>query len=70
MNYPYDLALAIDELMPAARYRGSLTANTKAAFDRLNWDKETRRPLPTWEEVHAKALEIKTRVNNSSIGGS
>jgi len=40
------LALAIEKLIPAAKYFGSVTANTKVAYTKLVW-KDTR-PKPTW----------------------
>ncbi len=44
-----DIALGIEALLPAAQYFGSTTANTKEAFDNLNWQDE--RPKPTWKQV-------------------
>jgi len=44
-----DIALGIESLLPAAEYFGSTTANTKEAFDNLNW--LDPRPKPTWADV-------------------
>lgn len=44
-----DLALAIDQLIPGARYSGSCTANDYAAFIALIW--EDQRAKPTWEQL-------------------
>jgi hypothetical protein len=44
-----DIALGIEALLPAAEYFGSVTANTKASFDDLNW--LDQRPKPTWKQV-------------------
>lgn len=48
---PLDVAAALDFLVHAAEYTGSLTANTKEAYDALNWQDE--RPKPTWEAIQA-----------------
>jgi len=44
-----DVALAIESLVPAAKYFGSTTDNTKECFDALNWLDE--RPNPTWKQL-------------------
>jgi hypothetical protein len=44
-----DIALGIETLLPTAQYFGSLTANTKEAFDELVWQDE--RTKPTWKQV-------------------
>lgn len=46
-----DLALAIDALVPAARYGGATTANDRAAFDALDWTDQRRKP--TWDQIVA-----------------
>lgn len=46
-----DVAAALDFLVHAAEYEGSLTANTKDAYDALNW--QDARPKPSWEEIEA-----------------
>ena len=46
-----DVALAIDALVPAAQYGGSVTANTEAAYNAIRW--EDARPKPTWAEIVA-----------------
>lgn len=46
-----DVAIAIEGLLPAAQFGGSLTANSKAAFDALAWT--DARPKPTWAQVTA-----------------
>lgn len=51
-----DIALTIHELVPGAAYFGSVTANTKEAFDGIRWMDE--RPKPTWAEMEAKWLEL------------
>ena len=46
-----DVAYALDQLIPAALYRGSLTANTEAAYDAITWlDGRTK---PSWSEIIA-----------------
>ena len=44
-----DLALAIEALLPAAKYFGSTSENNKQCFDDLNWQDE--RVKPTWKQV-------------------
>lgn len=44
-----DIALGIEQLLPAAEYLGSTTANTKECFDNLNWLDE--RSKPTWKQI-------------------
>ena len=44
-----DLALAIEKLVPAAKYGGSTTANTKDQYDGLRW--EDVRLKPAWKEI-------------------
>lgn len=46
-----DYALLIEICCPAAKYRGSLTANTRAAYDAIVWLDE--RPKPTDAELAA-----------------
>ncbi|GEM_PF-4577483 len=46
-----DVALAIDGLVPAAKYGGSVTDNSKKSFDALLW--EDARPKPTWGSITA-----------------
>lgn len=52
-----DIALAIENLLLAAKYGGSTTSNTKEQFDALRWEDE--RPKPTWSEVVASWEQIK-----------
>lgn len=49
-----DIALALDYLVPAAKYSGSLTANTQAAYDKITWTDS--RPKPTWAQLTAVDL--------------
>ena len=46
-----DVATALETLVPAAKYGGSLTANTREAFDALRWEDD--RPKPSWDDVEA-----------------
>lgn len=48
-----NVALALDALVPGAAYRGSLTANTRTAFDALVWEDD--RTKPSWAQVEAWA---------------
>jgi len=49
MKKPMDVSLAIEKLLPAASYNGSLTANTETAYSCLRWKDERKKP--TWEEL-------------------
>jgi hypothetical protein len=51
-----DVALAIDALVPAAQYRGSVTANTEQAYQAIVWLDE--RPKPTWAAVEEVTLQV------------
>lgn len=44
-----DIALALDILVPAAKYGGSLTAGTKASYDKLRWEDD--RTKPSWGQI-------------------
>jgi len=50
-----DVALAIEKLVPHAVYYGSVTANTKQAYDNIRW--KDKRAKPTWEQI-LKANEL------------
>ncbi len=56
-----DLAGALDYLVPAALYRGSLTANTQDAYEALTW--LDPRPKPTY----AQALEADSTVQKNIL---
>jgi adenosyl cobinamide kinase/adenosyl cobinamide phosphate guanylyltransferase len=51
-----DVALTIHELVPRAKYFGSVTANSKEAFDKIRWHDERKKP--TWSELEAKWVEL------------
>ena len=44
-----DIALVLDRLVPGADWQGSVTANTKEAFDAIRWNDDRRKP--SWAEV-------------------
>jgi len=50
-----EIAIGLDALVPGAKYRGSLTENTRAAFDALVW--EDQRAKPTWDAVVVEATQ-------------
>lgn len=60
-----DLALAIEQLVPAAKYRGSTTANTEAAYDALVWGDE--RPKPSWADLVAAYTPPRRKVHKSTV---
>lgn len=53
-----DIALVLDRLTPGANWQGSVTDNTKEAFDKIRWNDP--RTKPTWKEVEAKRPEIES----------
>ena len=57
-----DIALGIEALVPAAHYFGSTTANTKEAFDDLNWQDE--RAKPTWKQVQDAYTALPEEIKN------
>ena len=57
-----DIALGIDALLPAAHYFGSTTANTKEAFDNLDWQDE--RAKPTWKQVQDAYAALPEEIKN------
>ena len=46
-----DIAYALDQLLPAALYNGSLTANTESAYNAITWN--DGRTKPTWSAIIA-----------------
>ncbi len=62
-----DIALCLDELTPAAKYMGSVTANDRAAYDAVKWQDE--RPKPDWGDILARWDEIKNRPAPVKIEG-
>jgi hypothetical protein len=59
-----DLALCIDKLIPAAQYRGSVTANTREAYCSLVW--EDSRPKPTWGDILAAWDAVQVDMENDA----
>lgn len=53
-----DIALALEVLIPAANYTGSVTSNTQEAYASIVWSDE--RPKPSWEEIitESEILEL------------
>jgi len=60
-----DIALGIEALMPAAQYFGSTTANTKEAFDNLDWQDE--RAKPTWKQVQDAYAALPEEIKNPEL---
>jgi len=50
-----DIALIIDQLVPSADYRGSLTGNGKADYDNLEW--LDSRAKPKWSAIERAAVD-------------
>lgn len=61
-----DIALAVDAITPAAEYYGSVTANTKDAWDAVVW-LDTRRAKPTWAELEAASVEADSAIKAEAI---
>ena len=57
-----DVALGIEAILPAPQYFGSVTANTKEAFDNLNWQDE--REKPTWKQVQDAYAALPEKIKN------
>lgn len=66
MTQQFDIALAVDQLLPAAEYRGSTTANTPEAWDAVVWLDE-RRDKPTWAELAAAAPDMEAAARLAEI---
>lgn len=47
-----DIALAIEKLLPAAEYRGSVVMNTPACWGAVSWT-DSRIAKPTWAELES-----------------
>ncbi len=47
-----DVATALDILVPAAQYRGSLTPNTQRAYDQIKW--QDQRAKPAWSAIQTE----------------
>lgn len=45
-----EIAIAIELLVPAAKYFGSTTPNTRECFETLDWFDE--REKPTWQQLN------------------
>ena len=44
-----DIALAIEHLVPQAKYGGSVTANTKEAYEAITWNADRKKP--SWSDI-------------------
>lgn len=60
-----DIALILDKLVPAARYGGSLTDNTKAQYDNLNWEDE--RNKPSWDDIQSAWVNTEKESNAETV---
>ncbi len=50
-----DVAAALDQLVPAAVYSGSLTANTQESYEGVQWNDE--RAKPSWTELSVVVVQ-------------
>jgi len=51
-----DVALALEHLVPAAKYGGPLTANTRGQYEEIRW--LDKREKPTWQDIQAAWKEL------------
>jgi hypothetical protein len=51
-----DIALALEALVPGAEYFGSVSENTEAAYNALDWMDERTKPL--WISLNTEALAL------------
>lgn len=51
-----DLTIALQLILPGAQYGGSLTDNTREAYEALTW--EDNRPKPSWAEIDAAHVKL------------
>ncbi len=54
-----DIALAVEKILPAAKYRGSVVANTRDCWKTAVWQ-DTRIPKPTWAEIESAWEQLST----------
>lgn len=58
-----DLAFNLEKLIPSAKYRGSLTANTEESYNALIWEDEREKPdYITVLELQPIELTIKDKI--------
>lgn len=55
-----DIALALDFLVAGAKYGGSISPNTEAAYASIRWEDE--RAKPTWAAIKAAWATVATDV--------
>lgn len=60
-----DIALVLDKLVPDGDWQGSVTDNTKKAFDNIWWADD--RSKPTWEEAQANWVRIENETQWEEI---
>ncbi len=61
-----DIALTLESFVPAAKYRGSLTDNTQAAYDALEWSDDRKKP--TWESLQSAWPDVEKADKQAKIG--
>ena len=47
-----DIALCLDILVPGGNWQGSVTANTRKAYEAVRWN--DARPKPSWADIEAQ----------------
>jgi hypothetical protein len=55
-----DIALAIESLIPGAKYGGSVSLHSEAAYDSLRWEDD--RTKPSWAAIEGAWAIIETQV--------
>lgn len=57
-----DVLLALAHLRPAPKFGGSLTANTREAYEAIRWEDE--RPKPSWSDLEAAWPEVQAQLED------
>lgn len=60
-----NLALCIEKLVPAAEYFGSVTSNTREAYEKLEW--LDSRKKPTWDLIASVSQLVEDEISNEQI---
>lgn len=55
-----DVLLTLAALLPSPEFGGSLTANTREAYQRIRWEDE--RPKPAWTDLLARWPEVEAEI--------
>lgn len=59
-----DIALAIEKLVPRARYGGSTTSNTRSQFESLRWEDDRKKP--TWKQLEKAWSDVESDLTRNT----